>query len=166
MRERNKNFAFNFRFIVKFCVEWYLLVWSFIVLQPFSLEITFNAHAIIIRMQIISKINIDPMPTHTIRRESLRSIRIFKVNFYSEFISFEVIHFSESWSFHQILASKPNQNLSWPISNLLSWPTSNNLFYEIRLNLKLGSSEQYALELIQFVVAVELTNIVVIRSTC
>ena len=54
---------------------------SMAVSYHFSLNIAFHAYAILIFMRIVGKIIIDPISTHTIRREILRWIRIWSQNF-------------------------------------------------------------------------------------
>ena len=49
---------------------------SMVVSYHISLNIAFHAYAILIFMRIVGKIIIDPILTHTIRREILRWIRI------------------------------------------------------------------------------------------
>ena len=59
------------------CVDMGYMVVSY----HFSLNIAFHAYAILIFMRIVGKIIIDPISTHTIRREILRWIRIWSQNF-------------------------------------------------------------------------------------
>ena len=54
-----------------------------VVYYHYSLNIAFDAYAILIFMRIIGKIIIDPISTHIIRREILRWIRIWSQNFIS-----------------------------------------------------------------------------------
>ena len=58
------------------------------VFWPVSQNIPFYAHAIIIFIRIFDKINIDPISTHTIRREILHWIRIWDQNFISAYVRF------------------------------------------------------------------------------
>ena len=58
------------------------------VLRPVSQNIPFYAHAIIIFIRIVDKINIDPISTHIIRREILNWIRIWDQNLISAYGSY------------------------------------------------------------------------------
>ena len=62
---------------------------SMVVSYHFSLNIAFHAYAILIFMRIVGKIIIDPISTHTIRREILRWIRIWSQNLISPTHSWE-----------------------------------------------------------------------------